>query len=743
MGLGAVTDENGYFRIDHVGVGRVSVEFTYLGFEPVTLSNLALSSGKELVLEIEMEEKVLEAQEVVIVAEQDKINTNNDMASVSARQFTIEEAERFASAHNDPARMASNFAGVQGTNDAVNDIVIRGNSPSELLWRLEGVDIPNPNHFGDFGATGGPVSALNTNLLANSDFFTGAFPAGYGNAISGVFDLRMRNGNDEQHEFLGQIGFNGLEFGAEGPISKKNRSSYLASYRYSTLSVFNALGINFGTGTAIPYYQDFSFKLNFPSDRLGRITIFGLLSEDHLDLEADDLGDENLYIARRINYSGKNKAAVAGVSHTYLTGKQSYTKLTLAYTYGFNRDDVDSLSVDDDSPHDFYNADQSEHKFFASFLYNHKLSQSHLLRAGMYGSRSWYAVADSVYRSSRDEFQLLSSYDGGITLLQPYLNWQYRPNDYLTFNAGLHSMLMPYNSSVSIEPRLGMKYEFTSKQQLSFGYGWHAFMAPAINYFRTAETETGDVVYPNTYLDFMKSQQFVVGYDYNFSSTLRLKIESYYQYLYDVVVEQNPSSYSLVNQGGLATDATPDSLNNEGTGRNYGAEITFEKFLDKGFYFLITASFFDSKYRGSDEVLRNTAWNSHYITNYLAGKDFALNQNKAEAKRRTELTSDVKVTFAGGRWYTPVDVEASLEEGETKYIEELAYSERFPGYFRLDVRIGFRMHGRQTTQEWALDVQNVTNHENPLYQRVDLTTGEVETINQLGVFPVIQYRIQF
>jgi hypothetical protein len=304
-------------------------------------------------------------------------------------------------------------------------------------------------------------------------------------------------------------------------------------------------------------------------------------------------------------------------------------------------------------------------------------------------------------------------------------------------------MILPYNSSVSLEPRAGVKYKLTEKQQLSFGYGWHSFMAPPVNYFRTSEAENGMLVYPNTNLEFMKSQQFVLGYDYNFSRTLRVKAETYYQYLYDVVVEQSHSSYSLVNQGGLATDATPDSLSNAGTGRNYGAEITLEKFLDKGFYFLVTASIFDSKYEGSDEVMRNTAWNSHFITNYLAGKDFALNKHKPDAKRRTELATDFKVTYAGGRWYTPVDVEQSMISGETKYIDELAFSERFPSYFRLDLRMGFRMHGTHVTQEWALDVQNVTNRENPLYQRVDLSTGEVQTINQLGIFPILQYRIQF
>jgi hypothetical protein len=273
---GTSSNAEGKFRLENVNVGRVSLKVSFIGYKDVYLNNLTLNTGKELVLEIEMDENVITQKTVEIIANVDKSNTINKMTTVSARSFTVEETGRYAGSRNDVARMASNYAGIVGSNDARNDIIIRGNTPSGLLWRLEGVDIPNPNHWGALSATGGPVCILNNNVLSNSDFLTAAFPAEYGNAISGVFDLKMRNGNNEKHEFLGQIGFNGFELGAEGPINKKNGSSYLINARYSTLEAMEKLGADFGTGSGIPKYKDFSMKLNFPKTKLGSFSVFAL-----------------------------------------------------------------------------------------------------------------------------------------------------------------------------------------------------------------------------------------------------------------------------------------------------------------------------------------------------------------------------------------------------------------------------------------------------------------------------------
>ena len=257
--LSTVADSTGTFIIEKVPLGRISVLITHLGYEPRELQKVVMEAGKETVLEIELLESLTTEMDEVVIVTKRKI-TSTQMATVSASEFNAEDTRRFAGSRNDVARMASNFAGVNSVNDGRNDIIIRGNSPLGLLWRLEGVDIPNPNHFGSLGLTGGPVGMLNNNLIGQSAFYTGAFPAQFGNATSGVFDVYLRKGNASKREFTAQVGFNGLELGAEGPFSKKSKASYLVNYRYSIPGLIKSLGVDVGTGAAVPSYQDISLK---------------------------------------------------------------------------------------------------------------------------------------------------------------------------------------------------------------------------------------------------------------------------------------------------------------------------------------------------------------------------------------------------------------------------------------------------------------------------------------------------
>ncbi len=275
--IGTATNEKGEFRIEGVPVGRQSIRISYIGYLETTFSNLNITTGKELIITVLLEETIEVIDEVIIRPETGKDQPINTMAVISARSFTIEETERYAGSVGDPSRMASNFAGVSTLSDMQNEIVIRGNSPMGLLWRLDGVDIPNPNHFASLGATGGGLSMINNNTLSNSDFFTGAFPAEYGNALSGAFDLKMRNGNDDKYEFTLQAGFNGLEAGAEGPVIKKNGSSFLFNYRYSMLLLVDKIiGTEALSVSAVPFYHDFSIKLNFPGRKHGKFSITGI-----------------------------------------------------------------------------------------------------------------------------------------------------------------------------------------------------------------------------------------------------------------------------------------------------------------------------------------------------------------------------------------------------------------------------------------------------------------------------------
>ena len=740
--LGAVTDLDGYFEIKNVPIGRISIQATFIGYEPFIANNLELTSGKELILNFELQEQLIKLDEIVISADNEKMESINEMTTVSARQFSIEESQRFAGARNDVSRMAQNFAGVRGANDAVNDIIIRGNSPVGLLFRLEGMDIPNPNHFGDLGSSGGPVSMLNNNVLANSDFLTGAFPAEYGNAISGVFDLRMRNGNYNKHEFVGQVGLNGFEFGAEGPISKSSKSSYLLNYRYSTLGFMSALGINFGTGTAIPYYQDITTRFNFPTEKAGTFSVFAIGGVSQIDLISSNEEDtvDNLY-NNDLDIYDRSKTGIAGISHQYLIDNSSYTKFTLAASYVMNSDLIDSISPETYDPVPYYSQNFTQTKIAGNFFYKKKFNTKHNLQIGVRFDEFLVDIIDSIYRSTIDRYITLTEYDGNTFLLQPYAQYQYRVSDKMSLNAGLHYQYLGLNGSSSLEPRAGIKYQINEKNALSFGYGLHSMMAPIATYFKTVEAGVGNYITPNDSIDFVKAHHIVLGYDLQLSPTIRMT-EVYYQHLYDVLIDKDSSSYSVLNTGSL-TFGSPDYLKNRGTGRNYGAELTLEKFMDKGMYFLVTGSLYRSEYTGSDKIERESAFSGNYVTNFVGGKEFTLFPNRVGQKTKKSIVLDTKFTLAGGQRYTPIDLEESILAGETKYDWDNAYGDQFDDYMRLDLRTAFKMDGKFATQEWAIDIQNITSRQNPLYQRFNPIEGQIDTVYQLGFFLVPQYRITF
>ncbi len=732
---GMIADEEGNFRFENLPPGRYTLQVEYLGYESITRANLVLTSAKELVLEIGLEEKVTSTEEVLISAEPDKHKAINELTTVSARTFSVEEAQRYAGSRNDPARMAQNFAGVGQVGDNRNDIIIRGNSPTGVLWRLEGTDIPNPNHFGANGTTGGPVSMLNNNNLANSDFMTSAFPAEYGNALSGVFDLNLRSGNNEKYEFMGQMGFNGLEAGIEGPFSKNSKASFIANYRYSTLGVINALGFNLGTGAAIPEYQDLVFKVDVPTEKAGRFVLFGMggvNSINFLDSEAKDK-DANFYNGTGEDLYNKGKAGIVGLSHTHLFNNTTYGKLVLSASAIRSGNEIDSLSTDDGTPVRFFANSYTTLKYSANYRLNKKIDARNHLRIGAIVDLYDAHFIDSV-RISAHRFIRLRDFSGQTGLLQAYAQWKHRFSDELSLNTGLHYQQFLLNDSKALEPRLGLRYELNKRQQLNFGLGLHSQIQPLQVYFM--ETHVGDqTTRTNENLDLTRSLQAVIGYDHLLSEALRLKAEAYYQQLWGAAVEQKSSAFSMLNAGADFGFPSIDSLDNDGTGENYGVELTLEKFFSDSYYFLFTTSLFQSRYAGSDEIMRNTAFNGNYIVNLLGGKEFKLGRNT--------LSVDLRTTLAGNKRYTPIDLEASRLQGETVLFSELAFSEKYAPYFRTDLKVTFRQNSKKITQEWSVDLNNLTNHKNIFSQQYSAETDAIETTYQIGLFPVVQYRILF
>lgn len=731
---GSVTDADGRFRIQGVSVGRITVQATYLGYEPAVLPGLLLSTGKELEINIQLAESLTELQAVEVSAGADVTKSVNEMSTVSTRTLSMEEARRFSGTLQDVARMAQNYAGVGTASDDRNDIIVRGNSPTGVLWRLEGIDIPNPNHFATLATTGGPISLINANNLAVSDFSTSAFAAEYGNALSGVFDLKLRSGNKDKREYMAQIGFNGLELGAEGPFKKGGQASYIINARYSFLDVLTSMGVDFGTGAAVPEYQDLTFKVDLPTEKAGRFTVFGIGGNSFINFKAEDSGENNLYASDNENQQFQSLTGIAGMSHTYFFNEKVFGKLTLAVTSGGTEGWIDTLSAGSPDTR-IFGVYQRQNEWKGNYTLNAKLNAKNTLRAGVMYTLFDFDVRDSVlydgglYFSERD-------FEGQTGLARVFGQWQYRPAEAWTFNTGIYSQYFAYNETRSIEPRIGVRYRINENQSLSLGGGMHSQLQPIVTYFNREEGDNGEVLANNRDLGFNRALHAVLGYDLQLGQHMRLKSELYYQHLYDIAVDRAPSSFSMLNSGADFLIPNNGNLVNAGIGTNYGIELTLERFLHKGFYFLLTSSLFESTYEGSDGVERNTAFNGNYVFNLLAGKEFKVGENNA-------ITVDFKTTIAGGRWFSPILLDASVSAGEEVRDDQNAFSEQFDPYRRTDFKVGFRMNRKKYSQAISLDIRNIANRENVFIQNFDNRSNQVETIYQTGFFPMVLWNIWF
>lgn len=737
--IGTVTDMDGNFVLPGVPTGRVSLRVSFMGYENAILREIPVTSGKEVVLNIALQESLVQMQEVVVTGKSDPKETRNELAMVSARGFDMEETNRYAGSRNDPARMAQNFAGVSGANDSRNDIIIRGNSPTGVLWRLEGVDIPNPNHFGALGTTGGPISMLNNNLLGKSDFLTGAFPAQYGNATAGVFDLSMRKGNAFKREHLFQIGFNGLELGTEGPLGGENGASYLLNYRYSTLGLMQELGFSAGTGSAVPYYQDLSLKVDVPTRKMGRFSLFAIAGKSNIDLigAEGDTSATDLYSDISQNIYNRAKVGVAGLSHTQYYNERTYGVFSLSADYTFSGNVIDSLSIETREALPFYRNHYGLTKYRAQYHFHQKINNKNNYVAGFNYDILGFNLQDSIYRAPSARFVEQRNTQAYSGMVQGFFQWQHRFNEAWSATLGLHHQYYVLNGSSQLEPRLGLRYQYSQWGSFHMGYGLHSQLQPIPVYFLESEREGESLGRTNKELDFTKSHHLVGGYQYQLTPDIRLKTEMYYQQLYDVAVEQRPGSFSMLNAGADFVVPAVDSLVNTGLGRNYGLEITLEKSFSQSSYFLLTASLFDSKYRGSDKQWRNTAFNSQYVFNGLYGKEWMLgSQNKV-------LSLDLKSTYAGGQYITPIDLEASREAQREVLQRDMAFSVKNPAYFRTDLKINFRINQRKLTHEWGLDIQNLFNTQNIFRQIYNPLSKQIVESYQLGILPIPQYRLTF
>ncbi|MBP6184632.1 MAG: carboxypeptidase-like regulatory domain-containing protein [Saprospiraceae bacterium] len=745
--LGTVTDVEGRFELKDVPVGRHALSISYLGYESSQVPNILVTAGKEVVLNIALSESVIALEQVVVSGALEKQKTVNELATISARQFNTEEVLRYSGGRNDIAKLVANFAGVAANNDARNDIIIRGNSPTGVLWRVEGIPMPNPNHFSTLGTTGGPVSALNPNLIAESDFLTGAFPAEYGNALAGVFDIQLRKGNRERYEAMFQLGaFSGLEALIEGPLNPKAGGSFVAAYRHSFVELAKAANLEFGTN-AVPRYKDLTLNLDFGKTKAGRFSVFAIGGNSAIDFLASEIDTNDLFARPDRNAYNTSQFGVAGIKHQLLLSEKAYLRSVFSVSHTGVKYTEDDLEIEPGNHYPIVDVSDNLTAYRLSSFYNQKVNSKLTYRTGILVQH----LALKTFVDSRDntpdynndgrpDWVVVRDFDGGFQQAEVWVQSQYRMNNKWTLNTGINALFFGKTEELVIEPRLALNWEFALNQKINLGYGIHHQTQPLPVFFYRDELPDGTTIPSNEKLKMTRNQHLILAYEYTPGADWRFRTELYAQWLDKAPVDNYSSSFSILNAGADFVFPSRGSLVNEGTGFNRGVEVTVEKFFSKNYYGLLTASVFESTYKGSDGIKRSTAFDGRYVVNVLAGREFAIGKSG-----RNFLTLDTKFTTAGGRPFTPVDLVASQTEGKEVLIESAAFSERLDDYLRWDVKFGFRMNSarRKMSQTFFLDLQNVTNNENIFAMRYNPVRNDVGRINQIGFFPDVLYRLEF
>ena len=729
--LGASTDVEGYFSIEKVPVGRVNVRISAMGYETQVIPNVIIESGKETNLTIELVESI-ESMNEYVVSGKDDGEAENEMAIVSSKTLTTEATGRYAGSLNDPARMVTAFAGVVGNPSGDNDIVVRGNSPRGILWRLEGIEIPNPNHFGSEGSSGGPVNTLNGSMLGNSDFFSGAFAPEYGNAISGVFDSKFRVGNHDKREYAFSLGVLGLDATLEGPFSKNYNGSYLVNFRYSSLDLLDQSGlIDFG---GVPKYYDGSFKLNLPTGFAGNFVAFGLFGRSSIKQEfGEGDGEDEIITDKTLFNAGMS---VFGLKHFYSLNERSYIKSYVSVSNAFNGADEKVLDSGSQVFRQNYKDNINENHARISTSFNTKFNAKHTLNVGVIYTQSFFDMkAVETYFSGVSETFIDDRGNGGI--IQGYSSWKYRITEDLTLVSGLHYTELLFSKKKSIEPRAGLRWNLNERQYLTLGTGLHSRAENSSVYFANTSDDNSKVESANKNLELTKSAHFVVGFGHQINENISLKSEIYYQHLYDVPVGTEVSNrFSLINTtGGYSTDP----LVSEGTARNYGIELTLERSFAKNYYYIVTGSLYESKYTPLDNVEYNSRFNANYAGNILFGKEFKLRS----AKNNKTLALNLKATLIGGNRYTPIDLEKSIAADQTVFDFNQLNEAKLDDVFMMNLALVYRVNKKKVTHEFKIDIQNVTNNQAVVGYYFDNDDQRIESFPQLSILPNIMYVIKF
>lgn len=732
-----ITDSLGMFRLN-LPPGRHSISIEFMRYDSKTINDILIGTGSEVSVMIMLTERARQIGEAYIGA--DSRMTHNSMASVSAKRLKSQDAARFAAGYFDPLRMVTSVPGVSaGNDDDNNQIIIRGNSPKGMLWRIEGIEVPNPNHLSaGEGGSGGAYSVITTNSLSGFDFYTSAFPAEYGNATSGVMDLNLKTGSGSKHSYAVGLSVVGAEVSAEGPFAKGRSDSWFVNFRYANFDILKRYGIiNSDEIGIIPSSYDWAAKASVVSKRAGTFEFFSAGGASQVGDLASDNKDSLLAGADNDEFLDQHLFAVVGVKHILsLPNEKTYIKTTAGIT-------LQRLITQENSTDTLLNkTETSSGKFLypalrVSVMLNHKFNSSNSLRIGTNINITSGDMFARKRVSNGNYDTLVNSFESGW-YNSYYTQWKYKPASNIEINTGLHLFHSGITSQLIPEPRLGAVIYLSGDRKISFGAGLHSRLEPLSIYNYRVRTSGNERIIANKNLKATQALHFVLGLGKKLTSDLNLSFEAYYQYLFNVPsAKDKKSQYSLLN----ASYGLPDILlDNNGKGYNYGGEFMIEKDFTKNWYTLMSASLFDSKYSSADGKRYNTYYNGGYIFNFTAGKEFVIGK-----KGVNFLGFNVKALIRGGFRFTPVDYLLSKSRKRVVYDTGQTYGRNMPEYRRVDVGMSYKLNTSSSSLTILLEIQNITNRHNIVRKRFSYSKGSVieRESYSVGIVPVASLRFEF
>ena len=716
----AVTSASGDFSFSNLEAGYYVMEIRSLGYEFMRVAEIWIHSGVPRTQEFPLVASNVELQSVVVKAPSRDRATQ---AVNSIHTLTVEETFRYPGTFYDPARLATHFAGVINDNDQANNLVIRGNSPNWLGWYLEDVEIVNPNHLSNAGTiydrpsqSGGGVNILSAQMIDNTALVKSAFAANYGNALSGVMDMHLRSGATDRLHVTGQIGLNGLDAAVEGPLGP---GSFLFNYRYSTLGLLSAMGVDLGDDQI--NFQDLSFHVMLPLKNQGSWSFFGMAGNSKNEFEGT--GDMSLWeeFKDRQNISYKGKMGAVGSSF-----ETNLWKTTLVFS-GYSHQRRSSLILS-----------QGQTTSFDRDLSEEGRISLHSRKRVLIGPGGLVDVGVRVNRISYNNLFAKDFLDVGNStrldtwLLQAYASGRWSISPTLIVLPGLHFSRFSLNGNTSIEPRIALQQWLGKNNRINLSYGLHSRVpSPSVLFI---EDPVGE---DNRDLDLIKGHHIVLGYTHRLSTVSKINAELYYQYLSDLPIGAGENnSFSSIN----SLDYTfIQDLISGGEAENMGIELSYEKYFANNTYYQINSAFFDSKYLGNDNITRNTRYNAGYAVNATIGKEYSWSKNK----KIKNLGVNIRAYYRGGFWEGPIDVGRSQLLLTTIYDQAEAFTEQLPDFFKIDFRIHYKRTKEKYTSILGLDILNATNQENIAYYFYNPNNQSILTKNHLGIIPILSYRIEY